>query len=172
MVDFIVSHTLRPSNLGYAFKTFTGTQGSLPYRILSPVTIKAGARYPLVLFLHGAGERGTDNQSQLIHGGPVFLDPNNREKYPAFVVFPQCPENKRWVEVDWSDPNPHHQPKDPSVPMSLVLELLPSLEKSLPINPSRIYVIGLSMGGFGTWDIAARHPDWFAAAVPICGRSR
>ena len=169
VVDFIVSHTLKPSTSGYAFKTFTGAQGSLPYRILSPATIKAGERYPLVLFLHGAGERGTDNQNQLRHGGPLFLDPKNREVYPAFVVFPQCPENKRWVEVDWIDPKPHHQPKEPSVPMSLVLELLPLLEKSLPIDPSRAYVMGLSMGGFGTWDIAARHPDWFAAAVPICG---
>jgi predicted peptidase len=153
----------------FAAKTFTTEQGVLPYRILEPATIKPGTKYPLVIFLHGAGERGTDNANQLVHGSALFLAAQNREKFPAFVVFPQCPGDKRWVEVDWGDPVPHTQPKDPSVPMALLLELVPSLVKSLPVDPSRVYVMGLSMGGFGTWDIIARHPEWFAAAVPICG---
>jgi predicted peptidase len=153
---------------GFEAKVFTGTQGSLPYCILTPAQAPSG-RVPLVLVLHGAGERGTNNQSQLTHGSALFLDPQNRAKYPAVVVFPQCPGDKRWVEVDWGDPKPHQTPKDPSVPMSLVLELVPTLMKSLPIDPKRVYVMGLSMGGFGTWDIITRHPEWFAAAVPICG---
>lgn len=153
----------------YAAKSFTGAQGVLPYRMLAPAEPKAGATYPLVIVLHGAGERGTDNQKQLVHGGALFLDANNRRKFPAFVVFPQCPQDKRWVEVDWGDPKPHQQPKEPSVPMALLLDLLPSLITSLPIDPTRVYVMGLSMGGFGTWDIAARRPNGFAAAVPICG---
>lgn len=153
----------------YVAQTFTGTQGVLPYRILAPAAIKADTKYPLVIVLHGAGERGTDNQRQLVHGGALFLDAGNREKFPAFVVFPQCPNDKRWVEVDWGDPVPHQQPKEPSVPMSLLMELIPTLVKAQPIDHSRIYVMGLSMGGFGTWDLAARHPEWFAAAVPVCG---
>ncbi len=153
----------------YAAKIFTGAGGVLPYRMLSPAVIRADAKLPLVIFLHGAGERGDNNVRQLQHGGSLFLDPGNREKYPAFVVFPQCPTGKRWVEVDWGDPKPHQQPKAPSEPMSLLMELIPSLVKSLPVDHSRIYIMGLSMGGFGTWDLTARHPDWFAAAVPICG---
>lgn len=153
----------------YAAHTFTGTQGTLPYRLLSPIAPQAETKYPLVVFLHGAGERGDNNTSQIHHGGSLFLKAANREKYPAFVVFPQCPNGKRWVEVNWGDPNPHRQPKEPSLPMSLVMELIPSLVKSLPIDQSRIYVMGISMGGFGTWDLAARQPEWFAAAVPICG---
>lgn len=153
----------------YAAKSFTGTQGVLPYRILAPAGIAAGTKYPLVIFLHGAGERGSDNQKQLAHGGALFMDPKNRAAYPAFVVFPQCPDDKRWVEVDWSDSKPHQQPNEPSVPMALLLDLIPSLITSLPIDSSRVYVMGLSMGGFGTWDIVARRPNGFAAAVPICG---
>jgi predicted peptidase len=137
--------------------------------MLAPPETKAGMTYPLVLVLHGAGERGTNNSSQLTHGSKMFLDPANRTANPSFVIFPQCPPDKRWVEVDWGDPKPHQTPKDPSVPMSLVLELVPSMMKSLPIDPKRVYVMGLSMGGFGTWDILARRPEWFAAAVPICG---
>ncbi|MEO5713738.1 MAG: PHB depolymerase family esterase [Luteolibacter sp.] len=153
----------------YAAATFTGARGVLTYRILSPAKIEPGVRYPLVIFLHGAGERGDDNTSQLRHGGALFSNPENREKYPAFVIFPQCPNGKRWVEVDWGDANPHQQPKEPGDPMSSVIELVPSLMKSLPVDRSRVYVMGMSMGGFGTWDLAARHPEWFAAAVPICG---
>jgi predicted peptidase len=153
----------------YAAQTFTAAQGTLPYRLLSPAAIQAETKYPLVLVLHGAGERGDNNKSQIHHGGALFLNAKNRAEFPAFVVFPQCPNGKRWVEVNWGDPKSHQQPKEPSVPMSILMELIPSLVKSLPVDPSRVYVMGLSMGGFGTWDIAARHPEWFAAAVPICG---
>ncbi|MCP5546859.1 MAG: dienelactone hydrolase family protein [Akkermansiaceae bacterium] len=154
---------------GYLEKTFAGTTGTLPYRILAPSEIQPGTRYPLILFLHGAGERGDDNKRQSYHGGKLFLEKKNREEYPAFVVFPQCPNGKRWVEVNWSAPEPHDQPEKPSEPMSLVMELVPELEKTLPIDTTRVYLMGLSMGGFGSWDLAARHPEWFAAVVPICG---
>jgi predicted peptidase len=154
---------------GFSARTFAGARGSLSYRILAPAALEQGRTYPLVLFLHGAGERGDDNQAQLRHGSRLFLDAGSRARFPAFVVFPQCPGNARWVEVDWGQPSPHRQPVEPSVPMSLVLELVPDLQKTLPIDAARLYVMGLSMGGFGTWDIIARQPDWFAAAVPICG---
>ncbi|MDP3849358.1 MAG: PHB depolymerase family esterase [Luteolibacter sp.] len=153
----------------YAAETFAGTNGALPYRFLSPATIQPETKYPLVIFLHGAGERGDDNIRQLHHGGSLFLDADTRRKFPAFVIFPQCPDGKRWVEVDWGDPKPHQQPKGPSAAMSPLIELIPELLKSKPIDTSRVYVMGISMGGFGVWDLAARHPDWFAAAVPICG---
>ena len=78
----------------YERKVFVSSSGdSLNYRLLEPETMQTGEKYPLVLFLHGAGERGNDNEKQLTHGAQMFLNPVNREKYPAFVLFPQCPED-------------------------------------------------------------------------------
>ncbi len=82
----------------YQKKVFISSRGdSLNYRLLRPEVEKTGLQYPLVLFLHGAGERGSDNEKQLTHGGQMFLNPVNREKYPAFVLVPQCPEKDYWA---------------------------------------------------------------------------
>jgi predicted peptidase len=154
----------------FAKRTVTGADGAtLPYRLLSPEHADAGKRYPLVIFLHGAGERGTDNEAQIKNCARDFAKPDVRAKFPCFVLAPQCPGDRKWCEVDWGDPKPHLTPKDPSVPMGLLLGLLPQVMKELPIDPSRVYVTGLSMGGFGTWDLITRLPNVFAAAAPICG---
>jgi predicted peptidase len=150
-------------------RTYTDTTGKvLRYRLLRPDNYDAKKSYPLVLLLHGAGERGNDNEKQLKWGVPQFTSAANRQKYPCFLVVPQCPDNMRWVEVDWGAAA-HQQPAAPSEPMRLTLELMDALPKEFSIDPKRIYVTGLSMGGFGTWDICARRPELFAAAVPICG---
>lgn len=143
--------------------------GTLPYRLFKPRGFdpRAEVKYPLVLSLHGAGERGTDNTKQVNHAR-VWAAPRLQAEHPCFVVAPQCPEDRRWVEVDWGAKS-HDQPEEPSIPMGLVLDLIPALRREFPIDASRIYVTGLSMGGYGTWDLLARRPDWFAAAVPICG---
>src|SRR5262245_57789048 len=96
--------------------------GNLPYRLARPSAVEAGTRYPLIVFLHGAGERGTDNEKQLIHGVPGFLAAWNRAKYPCFLIAPQCPPGQRWVEVDLGAES-HVQPEDPSDPARLTLEL-------------------------------------------------
>lgn len=153
----------------YEAKSFTGANGkSIPYRQLSPEKIAEGATYPLVLFLHGAGNRGTDNKLQLQWGLPVFATAENRAKHPCFVLAPQCPNDKRWVEVDWGSAA-HTMPADPSENLALALELVDQAVKSLPVDKSRIYICGLSMGGYGTWDAISRRPDFFAAAIPVCG---
>lgn len=149
-------------------KTFKGSTGELNYRLLKPAGYDASKNYPLVVFFHGAGERGSDNTRQLVHGMGDFASDEIRAKYPAFVIAPQCPEGKQWVNVPWGDAS-HSLPKEPSEPMQLTLELIESLEKEFSIDKSRLYVTGLSMGGFGTWDIISRHPERFAAAAPICG---
>jgi predicted peptidase len=150
-------------------KTYTGADGkTLPFRLLKPLNYNPKEQYPLVVFLHGAGERGDDNDKQLVHGVPEFLTPENRKDYPCFLIAPQCPEGKKWVEVDWSAES-EIQPKGPSEPMRLTLGLIDQMRKDYPIDAKRIYVTGLSMGGFGAWDVIARRPDLFAAAVPICG---
>lgn len=145
---------------------------TLPYRLLKPANIGKDKKekYPLVLFLHGIGERGDDNAKQLVHGMSEFARPENRQKYPCFVVAPQCPVKSGWVEIksglnQWGIP----LSKKPTAPLRLVLELVDALAAELPVDANRIYITGLSMGGFGAWDAIARRPDLFAAAVPICG---
>lgn len=151
-------------------RTFTGANGkTLPYRLLSPAKLEPGKKYPLVVFLHGAGERGSNNESQLQNCARDFAKPENREKYPCFVIAPQCDGAYRWCEVDWGDPKPHTTPKEPSVPMGLLLSVLAEFTKQPTVDTNRLYVTGLSMGGFGTWDIITRNPGMFAAAAPICG---
>jgi len=153
----------------FAEKEFINENGdTLLYRLLQPEKVKAGHRYPLVLFLHGSGERGRDNARQLIWGAGTFIDKKNRRCYPAYVVAPQCPEGERWVEVHWALER-HEMPEQPSRNMRLVMELLEELQRDLPVDARRLYVTGLSMGGYGTWDLISRMPDSFAAAVPVCG---
>lgn len=153
----------------YEARIHTNAAGlTLPYRLLVPHGYAPAQRYPLVLLLHGAGERGSDNQAQLVHGTKLYLDPANRAKYPAFVLVPQCPTGQRWVEMAW-DGDRGTQPAEPSPPMRLVLDLLEVLPREFSLDPQRLYVTGLSMGGYGTWDLITRFPGRFAAAAPICG---
>ena len=147
------------------FQTESGEK--LPYRLLEPRSPCSGT-YPLVVFLHGAGERGDDNVKPLIHGVKTFATDEYRKKFPCFVIAPQCPTGKRWVEVDWSKDS-HTMPEKPSDPMRLTLALIESLKSEFPIDPNRVYITGLSMGGYGSWDAIQRHPELFAAAAPVCG---
>ncbi len=141
---------------------------TLSYRLLKPKDYDPKKKHPLVLFFHGAGERGDDNRRQLIHGMNEFASDEMMEKYPCFVVAPQCPSGIQWVDTPWTL-DAHTMPDEPTAPMCMSLGLLSVLEKEFSVDPHRIYVTGLSMGGFGTWDAIQRHPDRFAAAVPVCG---
>lgn len=157
----------------YGKETFVSTQGdSLPYRLLRPETVKPGKKYPLVLFLHGAGERGNDNERQLNHGGQMFLNPVNREKHPAFVLMPQCPQGKYWGYRERPESFiPSNMPVGQEITplFRAVKELLDSYLSKPEVDKRRIYIIGLSMGAMGTYDMICRYPKLFAAAVPICG---
>lgn len=143
---------------------------TLPYRLFVPKDYDANRKYPLVLFLHGAGERGDDNEKQLLHPDVLNLvTAKHAAKHPCFVVAPQCPAGAKWVDVNWWQ-KPHHQtPDKPAESARLTLELLDALAKQYSIDANRIYVTGLSMGGYGTFDLLVRRPDYFAAAVPLCG---
>ncbi|NBO91098.1 MAG: phospholipase [Planctomycetia bacterium] len=147
-------------------RTFTKDKAMLPYRLMKPDGYDGTKQYPIVIFLHGAGERGNDNKAQLKHGIKDFASDENRKKYPCFLLVPQCPSHpKRWA--DWSAKAPISE--KPTEPLALVLGILTELKAEFKIDPKRVYVTGLSMGGFGTWDLIARHPELFAAGVPICG---
>lgn len=153
----------------YEARTFTGADGAkLPYRLLTPKNYDAAQKYPLVLFLHGAGERGTDNSAQLRHGTALFLKSEVREKYPCFVLAPQCPTDATWSAVKgWTGPDAFTP--EPLAPMKLALGAVDAVAKEFSVDPDRLYITGLSMGGYGSWDAIARHPEKWAAAMPVCG---
>jgi len=149
------------------FKDRTGTE--LPYRWMMPSDFDESDRYPLVVFLHGAGERGDNNYSQLKNGVMTFTEPDHRAGFPAFVLAPQCPEALRWSEVDseWRIPV---FTENPTTPMQALIELIDhTLETQPGIDTERIYVIGLSMGAFGGFDLMARNPGLYAGGLLMCG---
>ena len=125
------------------------------------------------MFLHGAGERGNDNVSQLKNGILVpFSDPNS-PIHNCIVVAPQCPAGKKWVEYPNGGAAQYCQYSTDmfaeSAPLKALLELIDVLEGEYNVDSDRIYATGLSMGGYGTWDLLARHGEIFAAAIPVCG---
>jgi len=146
----------------------------LPYRILYPEHYDKSKKYPLVLFLHGAGERGSDNEIQLTHGGKLFLADSNRKNFPCIVLFPQCPTDSSWgsVKVDRTK-TPLSFSFDYTMPqtwaMKAVIDLTQHIASTESVDKSRIYISGLSMGGFGTFEAVYQYPKLFAVAMPICG---
>ncbi|MEZ4811708.1 MAG: alpha/beta hydrolase-fold protein [Allomuricauda sp.] len=158
----------------YQKMVFEKDGGALPYRILLPKDYDSSKKYPLVLFLHGSGERGNDNEAQLIHGSNLFLKDEVREKYPAIVVFPQCAANSSWarIKVEGEVPNRRfimYEDAEPTPDMLLLEGLLKHLAKTYKLDKKKMYVGGLSMGGFGTFELVRRNPKMFVAAFPICG---
>lgn len=157
----------------YQARTYTDASGkTLLYRLFKPSEYDPARHYPLVLFLHGAGGRGTDNQGQILDAGAKnaarWAIPDIQAKYPCFILAPQCPPDHKWVDMDWSAAKGEQKPQ-PTDDLRMTFELMGQLQKEFSIDPDRIYLTGLSMGGFGTWDLLTRHPDVFAAAVPVCG---
>jgi predicted peptidase len=172
---YVAALSLAQDNSQYEKKEFIRSNDTLRYRVLYPEGYKPGTAYPLILLLHGAGERGNDNEAQLKHGGYLFLDPAVRKQYPAIVIFPQCSKDDSWARLDRSPvPNdtlgmyfPSERPIGKN--LSLVSQLLDSLVAAKKVNTKQLYVGGLSMGGMGTFEILWRKPGFFAAAFPICG---
>jgi len=140
----------------------------LRYRWAEPAKVESGKRYPLVILCHGAGERGTNNVTQLVWGGPQLLDYMREKGIEGYFLAGQVPEGKRWVEKDWAALS-HRMDKDPSETMGLLLALIDRIRTELPVDPARIYVTGVSMGGYGTWELLQRRPELFAAGMPCCG---
>lgn len=123
---------------------------------------------PLVVFLHGAGERGNNNTDQLRHCIRFFLDDSVSTRYPFLLMAPQCPAEQRWVNTDWRLLE-HEMEAEPTAQLQAVFTVIDSLIASGSADPSRVYISGISMGGFGVWDAIQRHPEKFAAAIAICG---
>ena len=163
--------SLMPSSFAndYLKRTFTDGAQSMPYRLLVPPGYDKAQKYPLLLFFHGAGERGTDNEEQLkFPPTAIFATADFQKAHPCFVLVPQCPQDQKWVDMPW-DATSGVRPAEPSASMQLALGILDAVEAEFSIDRDRVYVAGHSMGGYATWDCVTRFPNRFAAAVPCCG---
>ncbi|GAA3515040.1 dienelactone hydrolase family protein [Aquimarina addita] len=159
----------------YDKEIFIKDLDTLHYRILWPVDFSENKEYPVVLFLHGAGERGNDNEKQLTHGSDLFLNNEFSSEFPSILIFPQCPEDDYWSTVN-IDRNKKGREKfnfsyteKPTKSLSLVIDLMDTMVQKKYTKDNQIYIGGLSMGGMGTFEMLYRRPSMFAAAFPICG---
>ncbi|MCB9271263.1 MAG: prolyl oligopeptidase family serine peptidase [Lewinellaceae bacterium] len=164
-IFFILPQVRSQTTQRFSKQIFVDQGDTLPYRLLYP-DANPHRKYPLVIFLHGSGERGNDNEAQLQWGVMQFATDDNMMLHPAVVIAPQCPKGLTWSNFDRTTMqlNP-----EPSQPMRLLLGLIQKMIETMPVDTNRIYITGLSMGGFGTFDALARRADLFAAAVPVCG---
>ena len=144
---------------------------SVKYRLRIPDRIEKDIKYPVIYFLHGAGGRGSDNRTQLTDAGALRAFKKNGifSVFNSYLISAQVPAGSTWVDVAWDSPS-HDMPKI-SETQYLSFEILKKLvaNSKYQIDKNRVYVLGVSMGGFGVWDIIQRYPDYFAAAIPICG---
>jgi predicted peptidase len=132
------------------FVGVTQKTNQLDYLLYVPKAAAAepAKRWPMVLFLHGAGERGTNVNLVAFHGPPKQAAAGR--EFPFILVSPQCPSNQTWDN-------------------EALIALIDTIQAQVPVDPTRIYVTGLSMGGYGTWSLALRYPEKFAAVAPVCG---
>ena len=147
---------------------YRDSQGdTMPYRLCSPAVLDHSVKYPLVLFLHGFEGLGKDNKKQVsgmdFLGTHAWVMPHNRVAYPCFVLAPQCPIGGLWANPLTRKPTGH---------LRRTVALIEELSGSLPIDRDRIYVTGQSLGGYGAWAAISYFPEFFAAAVPVCGGGR
>jgi len=150
---------------GFAARTFTAANGkTMPYRLFVPDADARKNRLPLVLYLHGGGGIGTDNQKQIsggnANGTHVWTTPAAQRRHPAFVLAPQMAENR---------PSQPGRGDAWAASLDTVLEIIAAVSGEFAIDADRLYVTGQSLGGYGTWEIISRYPQKFAAAVPLCG---
>lgn len=138
------------------------------YRLMKPETLEPGKKYPLVVFLHGAGERGDDNVKSMLYLPTWLAEPPMRKQFPCFVLVPQCPNEQMWIDKHWSLEK-HSMSPEPTDELKAVVAMMHETLKGEAVDANRVYLTGLSMGGYGAWDLATRHPEWFAALVPVCG---
>jgi predicted peptidase len=153
-----------PAQLFLARSYHSPTGETMPYRLYVPPSYVASKRYPLVLWLHGAAGRGSDNLLQISAGNFLgthfWTTPENQAKFPAFVLAPQASDTKMWAR-------PHAN--TPPVSIRLALEILDGVEKEYAIDLDHVYVAGQSMGGEGVWAALAARPGQFAAAIALSG---
>ena len=143
----------RKRETGFLDRTLSIRGVTYKYQVFVPDNWSSNQKWPIILFLHGVGERGTDGLIQTQVGIATAIR-NDRSRFPALVVLPQCLKEHRWTDPDMEE---------------LSLSALGEASREFKGDPKRTYLTGLSMGGYGSWALAARYPNKFAAVVPICG---
>ncbi len=138
---------------GFVNKVHKGSDGDAKYVVFVPADYKGDKEFPVILFLHGSGSTGDDGKAQ-VKGGLAKAIRDKKEKFPFIAVFPQA-HTKGWQANGAS--------------AKTALAILDEVEKNYKTDKKRVYLTGLSMGGFGTWSLAAAHPTRWAAIAPICG---
>lgn len=172
-------------------KVFTASNGmEMPYRLFVSPSYDGQTELPLLIFLHGRGDRGTDNRTKMFGSTRLFtnnmsiVSPNMQAKYPCIILVPQCSDkttNEEWAKWVGNTPETpfmglgedgsYQMAEQPSESGAAALELIDSTMAQFAIDKNRVYLTGTSMGGFGTWEFAARRPELFAVAVPMAGYS-
>lgn len=142
----------------------------LNYRLYIPASYEHGQAedLPLLIYLNGAGSRGTDNVKQLANLSPLITPLIDNPDYPCILIVPQLPESDKWVNVDWANGS-YADSVAESNSAKLLMGLIGELKEAYQVDENRVYLMGQSFGGYGTWDLITRHPETFAAAVPMCG---
>ncbi len=156
----------------YSKEVFVNGTDTLRYRMLLPENFDPAKKYPVLFFLHGSGERGSNNESQLVHGGKLFQKAGVRKNFPAIVVFPQCPANDYWSNVQIMSTGERfnfQKGGEAGKAMKSLIELVETFKDYKYTDNDQFYVGGLSMGGMGTLELLRRKPKVFAAAFAICG---
>ena len=150
-----------PPKTGFVDKTYKNADGSQsPYVIFVPHSYDGTKPVPVILFLHGAGESKGGALKPVEQGLGNHLRGRREKSFPAIVVFPQAESLRTQVVRRWQAGAPDAE---------RALGMLDAVQKEYKTDPKRVYLTGLSMGGFGTWSLAAAHPDRWAAIVPVCG---
>lgn len=142
---------------------------SMCYRLYVPSDYSADKEYPVLVFLHGAGERGTDNIAPLNYCLPMFFESEDSPARECIMLAPQCPAGAQWVNTDWTLGAYKLSEVAESRELKTVMKILDKTMTEYSVDKSRVYASGVSMGGYGTWDLLARHSDVFAAGMPFCG---
>jgi len=154
---------------------FIKGKDSIYYRILFPEHFNPSQKYPVLFVLHGRGESGNDNEKQLTHGAKLFLKDDIRRNFPAIIVFPQCPADSYWanVNITTNDKGKRNfafvEGRKPTKAMHALQGMVKDFLKKPFVNKEQVYVGGLSMGGMGTYELLRRQRRTFAAAFAICG---
>lgn len=152
----------------FTWGNYEGSDIKLPYRLYVPFNYNPEKSYPLVVHLHGAGYRGDDNARPLTQMKLLF-DLKDAPVDEAIILVPQCPEDSKWVNADWSQGSYTLSETSESKELKAVVNLIGEVQKTYSVDESRVYATGFSMGGYGTWNLLMNHPDMFAAAIAMCG---
>ena len=147
---------------------FVSGTDTLWYELHVSESLQMNKKYPLLVLLHGAVERAIYNTITEIQPPQLFRDPEQRKNYPCYIFMPHCPDPMTWMEPAPGDTS-HRLPEKITLPSRLAVLLLDSLLKDPKIDRNRIYITGVAMGGFGTWDLICRYPEKFTCALPLCG---